>query len=287
MKDPEKNFPSIRVLGTLAWIVITNVIGFMGVGDSAAIFYIGALAALFMGIYSFFLPHTPPVTNGATRFAQIIGKDAFVLLKDRSFLIFLLSSIAVCIPLSFYYTWANPSLTDAFAASFPNADRNSFGIENKMSLGQVSEVLFMVLLTVVYRSWGVKKILIVALIAWIVRFIFFGIGDAGSNVWMLYLAIILHGVCFDFFFVSGQIYTDSKAGVAIKSQAQGLIALATYGFGMLIGSIVSGRVKAIYTKSGITDWLNVWSVPAMIAVMVLILFIIFFKEDKTKASFAG
>lgn len=280
MTEPEKNFPAIRVMGTLAWIVITNIVGFMGVGDSVTIFYMGAIAALVIGIYSFTLPDTPPTATGATSFAQIIGKDAFVLFKDRSFLIFFISSIAVCIPLSFYYTWANPSLTDTFAASFPSMDRNSFNIENKMSLGQVSEVFFMVLLTMVYNKWGVKKIIIIALLAWVVRFIFFGTGNAAGGAWMLYIAILLHGVCFDFFFVSGQVYTDGKAGMGIKSQAQGLIALATYGIGMYIGSRVSGVVKDMYTAGGVTDWFKVWMVPAGIAAVVLVLFALFFKDRK-------
>lgn len=284
MDHPEKQFPAIRVMGTLAWIFITNVVGLMGVGDSATIFYMGSIAALIIGIYSFTLPNTPPTATGPSSFAQIIGKDAFVLFKDRSFLIFFISSIAVCIPLSFYYTWANPSLTDMFAIAFPGADRNSFNIENKMSLGQVSEVFFMVLLTMVYSKWGVKKIIIIALLAWIVRFVFFGAGNAGSGSWMLYIAILLHGVCFDFFFVSGQIYTDNKAGMNIKSQAQGLIAFATFGIGMLIGSVVSGRVKEMYTQDGVTNWFSVWMVPAAIAAVVLILFMFFFKEDKLRST---
>ena len=149
-----------------------------------------------------------------------------------------------------------------------------------MSLGQVSEVLFMLLLPFFYKKWGVKNILIVGLLAWIIRFLFFGIGDAGNGVWMLYIAILLHGACFDFFFVTGQIYTDSKADVKIKSQAQGLITLATYGIGMFIGSVIAGKVKDIYTAEGVTNWFSVWLVPAGIAGAVLLLFLISFKDNK-------
>ena len=280
MDNPEKDFPAIRVLGTVAWIFIVNVVGFFGLGDTVHILNLAMIAALAIGLFSFTLPDTPPASTGETSFAQIIGKDAFVLFKDRSFLTFFISSIAICIPLSFYYTWANPSLTDTYIASFPNAEPSSFNIENKMSLGQVSEVLFMLLLPFFYKKWGVKNILIVGLLAWIIRFLFFGIGDAGNGVWMLYIAILLHGACFDFFFVTGQIYTDSKADVKIKSQAQGLITLATYGIGMFIGSVIAGKVKDIYTAEGVTNWFSVWLVPAGIAGAVLLLFLISFKDNK-------
>jgi nucleoside transporter len=280
MNDPEKEFPSIRVFGTISWIAVVNLVGFLGVGDKVAIFQISMVAAAVLSIMSFFLPDTAPTATGRTSFAQIIGKDAFVLFKDRSFTIFFISSILICIPLSFYYTWANPSLTDTFKAAFPNISPENFNIENKMSLGQASEVLFMLLLPVFYKRLGVKSILIIGLAAWIIRFLFFGYGDANVSVWMLYTAILLHGVCFDFFFVTGQIYTDLKAGDKIKSQAQGLITLATYGVGMFIGSVIAGKVKDIYTVEGITNWTKVWLVPAGIAAVVLLLFMLFFKDRK-------
>jgi len=284
MTNPEKEFPAIRVFGTVAWIVVTNIIGFMAVGDKVTIFQISMFAALFLGVFGFFLTSTPPSATGTVTFSQIIGKDAFVLFKSRSFTIFFLSSILICIPLSFYYAWANPSLTDVYKAAFPNADPGGFNIENKMSLGQASEVIFMLLLPFAFRKWGVKNILIIGLLAWIIRFVFFGYGNPASSEWMLYAAILLHGVCYDFFFVTGQIYTDIKAGDKIKSQAQGLISLATYGVGMFIGSIIAGKVKDIYSsgKPIVTNWTNVWLVPAGIAIVVLLLFVLFFKDDTKK-----
>jgi nucleoside transporter len=282
MTNPEKEFPSIRVFGTISWIVVTNIIGFMAVGDKVVIFEMAMISSVILGVFALFLPNTPPTATGPTSFAQIIGKDAFVLFKDRSFVIFFISSILICIPLSFYYTWANPSLTDGYIVAFPNEDPGSFNIENKMSLGQASEVLFMILLPLAFRKLGVKKILIIALAAWIIRFLFFGYGTADTSAWMLYAAILLHGVCFDFFFVTGQIYTDLKAGEKIKSQAQGLISLATYGIGMFIGSKVAGIVKDLYTSGEplITNWTKVWLVPAGIATVVLILFMLFFKDNR-------
>jgi len=285
MTNPEKQFPAIRVFGTIAWIVVVNIVGFMAVGDKVAIFQISMLASAVLGVLAFFLPHTPPSVTGSASFAQIIGKDAFVLFKDRSFTIFFISSILICIPLSFYYAWANPSLTDAYKSAFPAMDPDGFNIENKMSLGQASEVIFMLLLPFAFQKFGVKKILIIGLLAWIVRFVFFGYGTADTSVWMLYTAILLHGVCYDFFFVTGQIYTDLKAGDKIKSQAQGLISLATYGIGMFIGSIIAGKVKDLYSSGDpvITNWTNVWLVPAGIAAVVLLLFVLFFRDNRTTA----
>ena len=278
MSNPKKEFPLIRVFGTIAWIAVVNLVGFLGVGDKVAILQISMITSAFLGIYAFFLPNTPPTATGKTTFAQIVGKDAFVLFKDRSFLIFFISSILICIPLSFYYTWANPSLTDSYKLAFPGESPDSFKIENKMSLGQASEVIFMLLLPFAFRRYGVKKILIVGLLAWIIRFLFFGYGNADANVWMFYIAILLHGVCYDFFFVTGMIYTDIKAGEKIKSQAQGLITLATYGVGMLIGSVIAGKVKDMYTTENATNWTGVWLVPAGIAAVVLVLFLLFFRE---------
>lgn len=283
MKNAEKEFPAIRVFGTIAWIAVVNLVGFWGVGDKVTIFQISMISAAILGVLAFFLPSTPPTGTGTTSFSHIIGKDAFVLFKDRSFLIFFISSVLICIPLSFYYTWANPSITDAYKAAFPTADPSTFKVENKMSLGQVSEVLFMLLLPLAYSRFGVKKILIAGLLAWIIRFLFFGYGNAGSGEWMIYAAILLHGICYDFFFVSGMIYTDQKAGEKIKSQAQGLISIATYGIGMLIGSLIAGKAKDMYTLEK-TDWLHVWLVPAGIAAVVLVLFLLFFKDNKRNAA---
>ena len=274
MNNPEKEFPAIRVMGTVAWIAVTNLVGFWGVGDQVAIFQIAMVSAVLLGLFSFFLPDTPPTAKGPTGFAEIIGADAFVLFRDRSFAIFFVSSILICIPLSFYYAMANPSLTDAGMTN----------VENKMSLGQASEVFFMLLIPLAFVRLGVKWMLVTGLVAWIVRFACFAYGDAGGGEWMFYVAILLHGVCFDFFFVTGQIYTDNKAGTKIKSQAQGLISLATYGIGMFIGSILAGKVTAMYTSNGVKDWASIWLVPAGIAAVVLVLFIVAFRDNKTAAT---
>ncbi|MFM1934154.1 MAG: hypothetical protein RL360_1034 [Bacteroidota bacterium] len=274
MSNPEKEFPSIRVTGTIAWIVVTNIIGFYALGDKVAIFEIAMYTSFLLGIYSFTLPNTPPKGDKNASVAQILGLDALKLFKDRSFLIFFISSILICIPLSFYYAMANPSLTDSHMSN----------VENKMSLGQASEVIFMLLIPIAFTRLGVKKMLVVGLVAWIIRFLCFGYGDGISSEWILYIGIILHGVCYDFFFVTGQIYTDQKAGEKIKNSAQGLITFATYGIGMGIGSKLSGIVLDYYTVNDIKDWQSVWMVPAAIAGVVLLLFVFFFSEKKTTYS---
>lgn len=271
--DSEKDFPAIRVMGTVAWIAVTNIIGYYEIGGTALIFKISMFTAAFLGVYSFFLPDTPPKPTSHTSFSDILGLDAFKLFKDRSFAIFFISSLLICIPLSFYYAMANPSLTDSGMTN----------VENKMSLGQASEVVFMLLIPLAFSRFGVKWMLVVGLIAWIIRFIGFGYGDASSE-WLLYLAIVLHGVCYDFFFVTGQIYTDSKAGEQYRSSAQGLISIATYGIGMGIGSWIAGVVADMYTVDNVKNWTSIWMVPAGIAAVVLVLFVLFFRDNKVKAA---
>jgi nucleoside transporter len=285
MQDPGKEFPMIRVIGTIAWIVVTNIVGLYGLGDKVAIFQIAMFTSILWGIYAFTLPDTPPKATGKASVAQILGTDAFVLFKDRSFSIFFICSVLVCIPLAFYYNLTNTSLRESHMTN----------VENKMSLGQASEVLFMLLIPFALQKFGIKKMLIVGLIAWIVRFLCFGNGDGISSEWVLYLAIILHGVCYDFFFVTGQIYTDNKAGDKIKNSAQGLITLATYGIGMGIGSYVSGFIDDKYSIKQYSvkeakdivighDWNSIWMVPAIIAGVVLVLFIVFFKDKNSLSS---
>ena len=273
MDDPAKQFPVIRVMGTIAWFVVTNFVSYLNAGDQSTIFYISMIASIVLGLYSFILPNTPPKATDKPTFLKIIGADAFVMFKDRSFLIFFISSILICIPLSFYYAMANPSLTDSGMTH----------VESKMSLGLLSEFLFMLAIPFAMRRFGVKWIMIVGLIGWIIRFYLFSNGNATSGIWMLYVAILLHGLCFDFFFVSGMIYTDAKAGEKIKSQAQGLISLATYGIGMYIGSVLAGKVTEMYTIDNIRNWSAIWMVPAGIAAVVLVLFLLFFRDNTRTA----
>ncbi len=280
MSDPSKEFASIRVLGTIGWIAtgwLIDKVFHIGPDQLAFTFKMAAVASALLGLLSFFLPDTPPKAKGTkTTFTQILGADAFVLFKDRSFTIFFIASILICIPLSFYYSLTNLFLTNA---GMKNATSN-------MTFGQFSEAFFILLIPVFFRWLGVKWMIAFGMIAWSVRFLFFSYGDAGANLWMLFAGILLHGVCFDFFFVTGQIYTDSKAGLRIQSQAQGMITMATYGVGMFIGTLLSGFVKDHFTTNQIVNWSSVWMVPAGIAAAVLVLFLLFFKDNKRTAAHA-
>ena len=272
LSDPDKQFPGIRVLGTIGFIAAGIVISFAGYEDKAAMFYISAACSVLLGIYSFFLPNTPPKDKGKkVTVSDLLGLKALSLLKERSFLIFFIASVLICIPLSFYYAWANPYL-------------NELGMENaaaKMTLGQVSETLFLIIMPFFFRRLGVKWMLVVAMISWTARYVLFAYGDLGPMVWMLYGGIILHGICYDFFFVTGQIYVDNKAGEKIKSAAQGLITFATYGIGMYIGSFISGQVVEIYTLPEGHNWETIWLIPAGLSAFVLVIFFIFFSEKKS------
>ena len=282
MKDPEKEFANIRVWGTIGWILAGLAISFVFHWDTAEniaqgmlknTFLLAGIAALVLGLLSFTLPATPPkVSDEKITIGDIIGLDALKLLKDKNFAVFFLSSILICIPLAFYYQNAHPFLTEA-------------GIENptgKMAIGQISEALFLLLIPVFFTKYGFKKTILVGMLAWAIRYALFAYGNGADLSFMLILGIALHGICYDFFFVSGQIYTNSKAGEKYKSAAQGLITLATYGVGMLIGFAVAGWITDNYkTATGTINWEMVWIIPAGIALAVFVLFALTF-NDKSK-----
>jgi len=271
MTDPGKQFPWIRVFGTLGWIIAGVLIGQLGIEKTSSTFYMAATASGLLGLLSFILPNTPPKGNsGEASASKALGTEAFVLFKNKAYFIFFIAAILICIPLSFYYGFANPFL-------------NELKVENaatKMTLGQISEALFIIAIPFLFNSIGVKNMLIMGMTAWILRYLCFAYGNNGDNLWMLYAGIALHGVCYDFFFVTGYMYTEKKAGEKIKNAAQGLFTLATYGVGMVIGTWFSGIVVDKYVTPGGHDWKGVWFVPAYIAIGVLIYFIVFFREKK-------
>ena len=272
MRDPGKEFPGIRVLGTIGWIAAGYAIDLLGFGRSAGMFQAAAVASLALGVFSLTLPHTPPAKLGhAITARDVLGLDAIGLMKERSFLIFVLGSFLVCIPLQFYYAFANAFLSEIGVAN-PTS---------KMTLGQWSEIFFMLIMPWFFVRLGVKWMLMIGMLAWTARYVLFAFGDAGPGVWMLYVGILLHGICYDFFFVTGQIYTDKKAPVAIRAAAQGFIAFVTLGVGMFIGSWLSGLIVESYVTPGGHDWYRIWLMPAAMAMAVLVLFAIFFnyRED--------
>lgn len=272
MTDPGKQFPWIRVFGTLGWIIAGLMIGFLSIEKTSSTFYMAAAASGALGLLSFMLPNTPPKGNDANASASsALGTEAFVLFKDRPYLVFFIAAILVCIPLSFYYGFANVFL-------------NELGMENaagKMILGQVSEAVFILAIPFLFNSIGVKKMLLLGMTAWILRYVFFSFGNIDANQWMLYAGIIMHGICYDFFFVTGYMYTEKKAGEKIKNAAQGLFTFATYGLGMVIGTTFSGYTADSYLNAdGSHQWSGIWMVPAYIAIAVMIYFVLFFKEKK-------
>lgn len=281
MGDPEKEFSAIRVWGTIGWIVAGLAISFLfhwdnqenvATGALKNTFLMASVASFILGLFSFTLPKTPPAKDNRENktVAQILGLDAINLLKDRNFLIFFIASILICIPLAFYYQNANPFLT-------------GIGMENptgKMTIGQISEVLFLLMLPIFFARFGFKKTILVGMLAWALRYTLFAYGNANELAFMLIIGIALHGVCYDFFFVSGQIYTNAKAGERFKSSAQGLVTLATYGVGMLIGFWVAGFITEKYKlANGAQNWEMVWLIPAGIAAVVMILFALVFRDD--------
>ncbi len=274
MEDPGREFPAVRVLGTLGWIVAGLIIGFMKIEPTAKPMMFAAACSLVLGVYSFALPHTPPRSKGKkVSFSEILGTDALVLMKDRSFAIFVISSLLICIPLSFYYTFANGFL-------------NEVGVVNaagKMTMGQMSELFFMLVMPFFFKRLGVKKMLLTGMVFWVLRYVLFAFGNSGSLVMMFYLAILFHGICYDFFFVTGQIYVDKKAPREIRASAQGFIALVTYGVGMVIGTMFAGRVGDYYkvvAEDGTVShhWQQIWLIPAVMAAVVIVLFVILFTD---------
>lgn len=282
MKDTTSEFPLIRTFGTVGWIVSGLVISFVfgwdaqdSIADGALsnTFLMVAMASLMLGFFSFSLPKTPPYQQSQNKFSlkNALGWEAVKLLNDRNFLLFFIASILICIPLAFYYQQANPFLV-SLKMDNPTA---------KMSLGQVSEVLFMLLLPLFFARFGLKKTILVGMMAWVIRYLLFAFGDAGEHTYMLIVGILLHGICYDFFFVSGQIYTDFKAGEKVKSAAQGLITLATYGVGMLIGFWIAGKISDTFIlSSGAPDWKMIWLIPSFFALLVFVLFLLIFKNEK-------
>jgi nucleoside transporter len=327
MQNPEKEFPLIRVFGTFGWIAAGILLTVTGWGDNVGMFHQAGGVAILLGLYSFTLPHTPPPAKGQkASLRQIFGLDAMVLLKNRSYLTFLLSSFLICIPLAFYYQLAERTVTAA-------------GIENppfKMTFGQMSEIFFMLVMPWFFARLGVKWMLLAGMAAWVLRYALFAMGAPESVGWMVMLGVLLHGICYDFFFVTGQIYTDQTAPPQIRSQAQGLLVLFTLGLGMFIGALVAGRIETRATppefatlnaqrqaaadkvedltaqradaegaaateldaqltaaqgefneltvKSLQTlDWKTIWGIPAGIAAVILVVFALIFREDRTAA----
>lgn len=276
MEDPGRQFPAVRVLGTIGWIAAGLLVGNLQVEATAIPLKIGAIASFLMGFYCLTLPHTPPKSAGErVTVRDVLGLDALKLLKDSSFAVFLIGSLLVCIPLAFYYNFTNPFLNE-LGMSQP---------ASKMTLGQMSEIVFMLIMPLFFARLGVKYMLLISMFCWALRYVLFAYGDVGSFSWMLYMGILLHGICYDFFFVTGQIYVDERAPKQLRGSAQGLITFTTLGIGSFIGAWASGKVVEHYTLTGgAHDWRSIWLIPAVGAGVVMILFALFFRYERKPAA---
>jgi nucleoside transporter len=274
--DQEKYFPVIRVFGTIGWIVAGVLVSaVLGADETGLPLRIAGIAGVVMGLYAFTLPHTPPSAKEKVTVREILGLDALAQLKSPSFVVFIISAFLICIPLSTYY---------AYAPVYVNVN----GIANpafKMSFGQMSEAFFIVLMPLFFRFLGIKWMLLTGMFAWVLRYVFFALAAPASVFWMIMAGIILHGICYDFFFVAGQIYVDKISTKEIRGQAQGFLVLMTYGAGMFIGAQISGWLhNGIVTSTGpeaATQWQTFWTIPAVLAAVIMVVFGLFFKNGRT------
>lgn len=276
MTDPKLEFGTVRVLGTAGWIAAGLLVGKMGLEATAYPLRIAAGSSLVLGLYCFTLPGTPPLARGSKlEIGNLLPREALGLLKERSVAVFAVASFLLCIPLQFYYAFTNLFL-------------NNMGVHDaagKMTGGQMSELFCMLLIPWFFRRLGVKYMLAAGMGAWVVRYLLFAYGNAGPDVWMFWLGILLHGICYDFFFVTGQIYIDRKAAPALRAAAQGLIAFITYGLGMFVGSWLSGAVVVRYTETAAGgsihyDWHAIWTVAAGTSAIVLAAFLLTFNDGQ-------
>jgi nucleoside transporter len=270
MQDPGREFPPIRVLGTIGWIIAGLIIGTLGLEATAVPMEIAAGASIVLGLFCLVLPHTPPQRKARPTLADVLGLDALKLMGERSFAVFVIGSFLVCIPLQFYYAFANLFLNEL----------NVSNAAGKMTLGQMSELFFMLVMPWFFRRLGVKNMLLLGMLAWSLRYAFFAFGTNADLVVLLYAGILLHGICYDFFFVTGQIYVDQKAPLDLRAAAQGFIAFVTLGAGMFIGSWASGRVVDAFATGTTHDWHSIWMVPSIFAAVILAVFAVLFRDTE-------
>ena len=277
LSDKDKTFPVVRVFGTIGWIVAGIFIGVTGISDTTGIFTLAAIISVILALYSPTLPNTPAPAKGLpVKVRDLFCADAFALLKVRHFFVFSLCATLISVPLGTYY---------AYTASFL-ADAGVGDVSTAMSFGQMSEIFFMLVIPFLFRRLGVKYMLLIGMCAWFVRYAFFALGISEEGRFLLYLGILLHGVCYDFFFVVGFIYTDRIAGEKVKGQAQSMIVMFTYGIGMLLGSQISGALynRLVAGQTVPQAWTTFWWIPAVAAAVIAVIFLFSFKyDDKEQA----
>jgi nucleoside transporter len=264
VKDPGRDFPPIRTLGTFGFIVVVSVVSLFKWEANSMQFTLAAGAAVLMAIYSLVaLPHTPPPARGQeVTWQRAIGLDTLSMMKQPSFLVFVVASVLACIPLTFYYSFANAYLNDLHV--------NNAGF--MMTLGQWAELFMLLAMPVLFRYVSIRGVLLIGLASWALRYLLLAYGNAGPGIWMFYLAILLHGACYDFFFVAGQLYTDQEAPGHLRSSAQGFITFATYGIGMYVGSVLSGVARDYFPT-----WQPFWWSSTIMSAAIMLLVLFFFR----------
>ncbi|HFT7524481.1 MFS transporter [Enterobacter mori] len=276
LANVDKTFPVVRVFGTIGWIVAGIFIGVTGVASSVTIFQVAAASSVLLALYSLTLPHTPAPAKGLpVKVRDLFCADAFALLKTRHFFVFSVCAMLISVPLGTYYAYTASYLADAGIADVSTA----------MSFGQMSEIFFMLVIPLLFRRLGVKVMLLIGMLAWFVRYAMFALGVSEEGRFLLYIGILLHGVCYDFFFVVGFIYTDRVAGEKVKGQAQSMIVMFTYGIGMLLGSQISGALynRLVAGQAVPQAWVTFWWIPAVAAAAIALIFLLTFKYDDDKA----
>lgn len=274
--NPAKWFPIVMAAASAGWIAAANVINFAGLADNKGMFTLACGVAVAIALYSFTLPNTPPKGDaGPVSASKLLGLDALKLFKDRSFAVFMVCSFLICVPLSFYFTWTGAFLSDMNVANYAS----------KMTLGQVSEVGFLLLLPVLLPFLGAKRIMILGMAAWAARFALFAyFHEQPTATWMILGGILLHGMCYDFIFVMGRMYVDKAAGDSLRASAQGLHAVFTLGAGMFVGSWLSGVVAQHYTSAAnVHAWKSIWLVPAVMSAALIPIFLALFREKSAEA----
>jgi nucleoside transporter len=278
IEDSAKHFPVIRVFGTIGWIVAGIGIGQLGFSDNAIIFTIAAIASMLLGLYSFALPHTPaPAKGKPLSIRDLLCLDALKLFRRWNFSVFMICSLLICIPLAAYYSYTSPFLG---SVGFKN-------VGTVMTIGQMLEIIFMLLIPFFFVRLGVKYMLLVGMMAWAVRYVLFAIGAPSGILALIFIGIGIHGVCYDFFMVTGSIYAEKQAGDKVKAQAQSLFVLCTQGIGMFFGSLIAGNIfNSTVTAKGteaLQQWQTFWFIPAAIAAVIAVLFFVAFKsKDERK-----
>ena len=279
LENPKRDFPLVKTLSAVGWIAAGLMLSFVFHGELSAIqFYVAGTISILFGLFSLTLPHTPPIKTGKdVSLGEILGLDALALLKKPSFAIFIACMFLICIPLYFYFVNMNLYVTEL---GWTNSAA-------KMSLAQVSDIIFLILLPILLSTLGYKKTIFIGILAWAARYFFLaGSVDAGNmQTTFIFTAILLHGVCYDFLFIAGQLYVDGEANERIRGAAQGLIAFILWGVGAFVGTNLAGISQAAYTLENAIgtiahDWQGIWIYPAWGSVAVLVIFVVFFREPK-------